>query len=151
MWALLSWFNGPCSPDVLYNLSSLSSKGFPVLWRRKMETSNIDSVSTESLTVGLCICSPLLQEEASLMMSAQVFCRSYANILWVWASYLNVGIKSVSKCVSDSFDCSWVSFLPFGLPCPASKWVIAYLVLSCLVVVLWRPALFWKEIEGKQI
>lgn len=60
--------------------------------------------------------------------------------------------NSRSRCVSESFVCSWEL-----LPCSASVkscegfcLVLPYFVLSCMGVVSWRPVLFcWSGSGGK--
>ena len=86
----------------------------------------------------------------------------HGSLLGLWVHVMADSLVSLwdslqgeQLCISDSFACSWDSFPPIGLPCPASIWgfclVLLHLVwLYCPVWWLSLRDLLFSEEEKEQ-
>lgn len=71
------------------------------------------------------------------------------SMLWLLARWFCGTPNNRSVCDSDSFAWSWNSCPSVGLPWYEVFYlVLVYLVLSCLAVFSWMPALFWRLNKG---
>lgn len=72
------------------------------------------------------------------------------NSFWVSNKMLTVRVG-----MSLTLTCSWDSTPPIRLSCTTSVWglflTLFYPDLSCLAVIFWVPALFWKENAGEVV
>lgn len=80
---------------------------------------------------------------------AWVCTRAPVYMLWLLACCFSESPSSERQCISDSSACSWDSFPPFGLSCPASVWVFwgRLIVFFCHVWLLPLGGLLCSEEE----